>query len=63
MERLVAIELILGAWGYIGKSSGQLEDKTVANVYLIGGEYQVWIPGLTRDGVREMHLVPQKPKR
>jgi hypothetical protein len=38
MTNAVAIELVTGAWGYIGKASGQLKNKLVPGVYLIGGE-------------------------
>jgi hypothetical protein len=58
MTNAVAIELVNGAWGYIGKASGQLQDNLVPGVFLIGGEYQVWIPGLTANDIRRISLLP-----
>jgi hypothetical protein len=58
MTRPVAIELVKGAWGFIGKASGQLRDQTLPGVYLIGGEYQVWVPALTANHIRQISLLP-----
>jgi hypothetical protein len=58
MTNAVAIELVNGAWGYIGKASGQLKDNTMAGVYFIGGEYQVWVPGLVANDIRRISLLP-----
>ena len=58
MTNAVAIELVTGAWGYIGKASGQLKNEQVPNVYLIGGEYQVWVPGLVANDIRQISLWP-----
>jgi len=46
MTNLAAYALTRGAWGYIGKASGQRISAAETRVYFIGGEYQVWIPGL-----------------
>jgi hypothetical protein len=54
----VAIELVFGAWGYIGKAAGQLRDQGVPGVFFIGGEYQVWVPGLTANDIRRISLLP-----
>jgi hypothetical protein len=56
MTTAVAIELVGGAWGYIGKASGQPQDHNVSGVFLIGGEYQVWVPGLAESGIRRISL-------
>jgi hypothetical protein len=58
MTRPVAIELMKGSWGFIGKVSGQLTDQTLPGVYLIGGEYQVLVPGLTANDIRQISLLP-----
>lgn len=58
MTNAVAIELVTGAWGYIGKASGQLKNEQVPNVFLIGGEYQVWVPGLVANDIRRISLLP-----
>ncbi len=58
MTNAVAIELVKGSWGYIGKAAGQLKDKTMPGVYFIGGEYQVWIPGLVANDIRQISLLP-----
>ena len=58
MTRPVAIRLNNGAWGYIGKAAGQLQDDTVDNVVLIAGDCQVWIPGLKAVDVTQISVVP-----
>jgi hypothetical protein len=58
MTNPVAIELTNGAWGYIGKAMGQLKSKSVRGVYFIGGEYQVWVPGLHAKDIRLISLLP-----
>jgi hypothetical protein len=58
MNNLAVIELVSGTWGYIGKTSGQLLDQSISNVYLIGGEYQAWVPGLTTQEIREIPATP-----
>jgi len=58
MTNAVAVELITGAWGYIGKAAGQLKNNTIGNVFLIGGEYQVWVPNLTANDIRRISLLP-----
>jgi hypothetical protein len=40
------------------QASGQLEDDRVSNVFLIGGEYQVWVPGLVANDIRRISLLP-----
>ena len=44
------------AW--IGKASGQLEDQDEPNVFLIGGNYQVWLPNLTMQYVKQVSALP-----
>ena len=58
MTNAVAIELLRGAWGYVGKASGQRKDETDAGVYFIGGEYQVWIPGLVANDIKAVSILP-----
>ena len=58
MAHPIAIELTTGAWGYIGKAAGQLTSKYAPGVYFIGGEYQVWVPGLTANDIRQISLLP-----
>jgi len=58
MTNAVAIELVNGAWGYIGKAAGQLENRDISNVFLIGGAYQVWIPGLVATDIRRISILP-----
>jgi hypothetical protein len=58
MTRAVAIELVTEVWAYIGKASGQLTDLKTTGVFFIGGEYQVWIPGLTIQDFRQISLLP-----
>ena len=58
MSRAVAIELLSGAWGYIGKASGQRKDANDPRVFFIGGEYQVWIPGLVANVIKRISITP-----
>jgi hypothetical protein len=58
MTSAVAIELLRGVWGYIGKASGQRKDLDDPSVYLIGGEYQVWVPGLVANDIRLIAIAP-----
>ena len=58
MTNAVAIELTQGAWGFVGKAAGQLRDEEEPGIYLIGGEYQVWVPGLTSNDFRKISLLP-----
>jgi hypothetical protein len=51
LSNLLVIELSVAVWGFAGQASGQpefaLNQPELANVFLIGGTYQVWVPGLT----------------
>jgi hypothetical protein len=51
LSDLLVIELAVPVWGFAGQASGQPEfarnQSDLANVFLIGGAFQVWIPGLT----------------
>lgn len=58
MSRSPAIALTRGAWGFVGKASGQLRDANDPDVYWIGGEYQVWIPGLVANDVKQISILP-----
>lgn len=58
MTNAVAIELLAGAWGYLGKASGQRKDQDDPQVFFIGGEYQVWVPGLTVGQIRQIAMAP-----
>jgi hypothetical protein len=56
LNNLLLIELKIGVWGFAGRASGQPEFKnpSLANVYLIGGKCQLWIPNLTPSHVRQI---------
>jgi len=58
MTTPIAIELARGAWGYIGKAAGQLRNLHDPGVYFIGGEYQVWVPGLIANDITQISLLP-----
>ncbi len=58
MTKLVAIELARGTWGYVGKAAGQLRNQDDPDVFFIGGEYQLWIPGLTAHDIRQISILP-----
>jgi hypothetical protein len=58
MTQPVAIELLRSVWGYIGRASGQPTDLGESQVYFIGGEYQVWIPGLVPSDIRQISILP-----
>jgi hypothetical protein len=56
LGHLLVMELKIGSWGFAGRASGQPEfkDSSLANVYLIGGKAQLWIPNLSPAHVRQM---------
>jgi hypothetical protein len=58
MTRCVAIELLAPQWGFIGKAAGQPVDQGDSSVYFIGGEYQVWIPGMVARDIRQISIIP-----
>ena len=58
MTQCVAIELVNAQWGYVGKASGQPKNKSIPVIYFIGGEYQVWIPGLVANDIRQIAILP-----
>jgi hypothetical protein len=58
LRKPLFIELIEPVWGWIGKTRGQLEDKDEPKVFLIGGNYQVWLPGLTVNHVKQISALP-----
>ena len=53
---LLLTELLDDLWGFAGRTSGQPEfkDPALANVFLIGGKGQLWIPNLTVRHIREI---------
>ncbi len=56
MTNAVAITLLNGAWGYIGKAAGQRKNEACPDVFYIGGNYQVWIPGLRANDIAQIAL-------
>jgi hypothetical protein len=56
LENLLLAEITTGVWGFAGVTRGQAEfkDPKLANVYLIGGRGQLWIPNLTDADIREI---------
>ena len=58
MTHPIGIMLQSAAWGYIGKAAGQLEDESVPNVFLIAGDYQLWIPGLKASDISQISVLP-----
>jgi hypothetical protein len=61
LERLLLIQLLDDAWGFVGQASGQPEfsrqRSDLQHVFLIGGAPQVWLPNLTPRHVREVPAV------
>ena len=61
LSNLLVIELSVPVWGFAGQASGQPEfarnQPELANVFLIGGAYQVWLPGLTPMHVKSIPAV------
>ena len=55
LQNLLMIELLADVWGFAGRTNGQPEfkDPALANVFLIGGKGQLWIPNLTVPHVRQ----------
>jgi hypothetical protein len=54
MSNLLLAELTEEVYGFAGKCLGQPTDNNIENVYFIGGEYQVWIPNLSLQFIREI---------
>jgi len=58
LSNLLVIELSVPVWGFAGQASGQPEfardQPELANVFLIGGAYQLWIPGPTLTHVKSI---------
>ena len=56
LHNSLLIVLMQDVWGFAGITAGQPEFKNpaYANVYLIGGKGQLWIPGLTSSQVQEL---------
>jgi hypothetical protein len=57
MKDLLVIQMKIQVWAFAGQASGQREfadDHHLQHVYLIGGAYQVWVPNLTSQDVREL---------
>lgn len=47
-----------GGLGYVGKAAGQLKNQNDPRVFFIGGEGQVWIPGLIANDIRRISILP-----
>ena len=58
MNKPLFAELTQPAWGWIGKASGQLLDATDPQVFLIGGNYQLWLPNLTVQYIKQIAALP-----
>jgi hypothetical protein len=58
LTRCPAIELLRGAWGFVGKAAGQRKDLSDPQVFFIGGDYQIWIPGLTATDIKQISILP-----
>jgi hypothetical protein len=59
LGKLLRIELLEDIWGFAGRTSGQPEfkDPALANVFLIGGKGQLWVPNLTERHIRPIPAV------
>ena len=67
MSKPLFIELIQPVWAWIGKASGQkmyeddpkkVNETKENNVFFIGGNWQVWLPNLTIQHVRQIAASP-----
>jgi|SRR5580698_1845689 hypothetical protein len=56
LANLLLIDLQEDVWGFAGRTSGQPEfkDPALANVFLIGGKGQLWVPNLTDRHIRQI---------
>ncbi len=61
MTDLLVVALLTDAWALAGQASGQPEfspeHADLQHVFLIGGAYQVWIPGLAPPHVRQQPAI------
>lgn len=58
MSKPLFIELIQPVWAWIGKVSGQKKDQNDAKIFFIGGNYQVWLPNLTAQHLKQIAALP-----
>jgi hypothetical protein len=58
MSNLVGVSLVRGAWAYIGRAAGQPKNRGNRDIWFIGGEYQVWVPGLRASDLVRISLAP-----
>ena len=58
MRKPLFVQLLQPVWGWIGQASGQRASMDDANVILIGGNYQAWIPNLTELYVKQISALP-----
>ncbi|HEY6337179.1 MAG TPA: hypothetical protein VIW68_01675 [Candidatus Sulfotelmatobacter sp.] len=58
MSKPLFIELTQPVWAWIGKVSGQKKNTADPQVFLIGGNYQLWLPNLTIQHVKQIAALP-----
>lgn len=59
MDTLIVVRLLVESDAYYGQASSQRADlERQPNVLLIGGGWQVWIPGLSRLDIEVREAVP-----
>ena len=58
MTHLLIAEIRLPVFAFVGQTSGQLLEQSDEKVFLIGGAWQLWIPGLTDKYVVQVSRTP-----
>lgn len=58
LTKPLVVELTQDVYAFIGITAHQRRDKDDPQVFLIGGDYQVWLPGLTIHHVRQISALP-----
>lgn len=58
LTKPLVIELLQDVYAFVGITAHQRRDQNDPQVFLIGGDYQIWLPGLTIHHVRQVSALP-----
>ena len=58
LSKPLVIELLQDVFAFIGITAHQRRDQNDPKIFFIGGDYQVWLPGLTIHYVRQVSALP-----
>ncbi len=58
LTKPLVVELTQDVYAFVGVTAHQRRDADDDKVFFIGGDYQVWLPGLTIQHVRQISALP-----